>query len=487
MHAGLASLRGRRRKMAPRINQAMNSVSSAPASLGDGPVPSKDLGDVRSLPASARFQNPRILLAATLRWPLAARLAMALHKLACPIHVWCPAGHPLERMHIAERIHRSSALAPRRSLQTAIRAAAVDFIIPCDDDAAVLLHHLHAFSDKSGLASPAEAAARTLIERSLGTPASCSLATNRNDLMHLAGSAGLRVPLTRALDSPAALDDWAAQHRFPAVLKIDGSWGGLGVTVVHDIQQAQRALQAAMRPSVTRALTQLILRRDPSYLLRCLRGARPAVTIQKFITGRPANCAVACWQGEVLAGISVVAIQSQGPIGPATVVQVIKNEEMSETARRLVRVLGLSGLYGMDFVIEASTGAAYLIEVNPRATPISHLALGAGQDLPAALCAQLRGELPSAEAPVIRNDVIALFPGEWRRDPQSPYLYNAIHDVPWDNVELMRDCTEPLWETRGIAARIKARLVPRSAPALACVEVTVRPATHAPPPRHWAP
>jgi len=417
-----------------------------------------------------RGRYPRILVAATLRWPLAARMAIAFRKLGCPVQAWCPAGHPLEKTRAVERIHRASALAPQRSLLDAIRAAGPDFIVPCDDDAVLHLEALHGQGAHDRAVAPARGrrrapTVREQIEYSLGAPASCRMATSRGELMRLAAAEGVRAPATAWVLSPADLDDWGARHGFPAVLKVDRSWGGLGVTVVRDVESARVALRGATQPSLARALSHLVLRRDPSHLLRRFSGARPAVTIQAFIAGQPANRAVACWRGEVLAGISVMALQTQGPTGPATVVQVVAHEEMEEAARRLVRALGVSGFCSLDFVIESGTDAAHVIEVNPRATPISHLALGAGRDLPAALFARLRGEAAPAGTSEVRGDVIAMFPGEWRRNPQSAALRAAHHDVPWAEDELVRDCVALPWEERGVAARVRALLDPQRAAA----------------------
>ncbi|MGB5081500.1 MAG: ATP-grasp domain-containing protein, partial [Burkholderiales bacterium] len=156
--------------------------------------------------------------------------------------------------------------------------------------------------------------------------------------------------------------------------------------------------------------------------------------------------------------ISVEAIRTQHATGPATVVRVIENPEMSEAARRLVRRLGVSGLWGIDFILEKSTGAAYLIEMNPRATPICHLPLGAGRNLPAALYAQLAGSPPPALPATIEGDVIAMFPGEWSRNPASPYLRSGYHDMPWDEPGLIRDCIDRPWSERGLIARLWARM-----------------------------
>jgi len=404
---------------------------------------------------------PRILLAATVRWPLAARLAISFHGLGCSVQAWCPAGHPLEKTRAVERVHRYGVLMPQRSLRAAIVDATPDFIIPCDDDAAIHLQQLHDCSDDSDEA----ACVRTLIRRSLGTPSSCARATARGKLMDLALAERIRIPAAGRLSCAADLEDWGAENGFPAAIKVDRSWGGLGVTVVRSIEQARDALRNAGNPSLLRALSALIVRRDPSHLLARFRREPPSVTVQKFIVGTPANRAVACWEGEVLAGISVAALQTQSPTGPATVVQVIDNEEMTAAATKLVRTLGLTGLCGLDFIIDTDTNAAYLIELNPRATPICHLPLGAGRHLPRALYSRLVGKPAPSIAPTIGNSVIAMFPAEWRRDPLSPYLRSSFHDVPWTEIGLVRDCVDLPWEDRGIAARIKARLSPTRPPA----------------------
>ena len=106
----------------------------------------------------------------------------------------------------------------------------------------------------------------------------------------------------------------------------------------------------------------------------------------------------------------------------------------------MVRRLNLSGLHGFDFMLEAHTGNAHLIEINPRATQVGHLALGPGRDLPAALYAALCGEPVHAAPKVTENDVIALFPQEWLRAPESAFLRTAYHDVPWEERELLRAC-----------------------------------------------
>jgi hypothetical protein len=97
----------------------------------------------------------------------------------------------------------------------------------------------------------------------------------------------------------------------------------------------------------------------------------------------------------------------------------------------LARCLELSGLHGFDFMLENTTGRAYLLEMNPRATQVGHLTLGPGRDLPAALYASLTGQDIQPSPLVTEKDTIAIFPHEWIRCSASSFLQSAYHDVPW--------------------------------------------------------
>jgi len=400
---------------------------------------------------------PRILLIATLRWPVAARLALAFRGLGCHVESVCPIGHPVDRLRFSARSHRYSATRPLESLLMAIRCAVPDLIVPCDDAASLYMHQLYEQLRAGNEGGAADVV--LLIERSLGCPSACALASARGDMADLAAREGLRVPDTRIIASAAELNEWVAGHAFPVVLKVDNTWGGLGVRIVRNGDEAQRAFRILSEgPSLSKTLLRTALDRDPSLLPLWLKHVPRTVTVQDFLRGVPANRAVACWRGQVLAGISVEALNTGGPTGPATVIRVIDHAEMSDTAARLVKRLGLSGLWGFDFMLDTSAHAAWLIEVNPRATPICHLSLGKGSDLPAALCSQLTGghvELPRTS---IDGDVIALFPGEWRRNPTSQALHEAYHDVPWGEPGLVDDGMGMPWEERGLLARIRKQL-----------------------------
>jgi ATP-grasp domain len=161
----------------------------------------------------------------------------------------------------------------------------------------------------------------------------------------------------------------------------------------------------------------------------------PRVTTQRYVRGRPANRAVACWKGEVIAGLSVEALEWFEGIGPATVVRVIDHAEMAAAAARIVRALGLSGFVGFDFMLDESDHA-WLIEMNARTTQICHLAFGEQTDMIGALYARI-ANLPQRKFTSAPHDAIALFPQELWRNSASPYFVSAYHDVPWDEPHLV--------------------------------------------------
>src|SRR6202040_999068 len=165
------------------------------------------------------------------------------------------------------------------------------------------------------------------------------------------------------------------------VLKADGTYGGKGVKIVHTLEEAERAFRALQAPpTLARAAKRALVDLDRTLVWPSLLRRRALVNAQEFVTGREATSTVACWNGTVLAGLDFEVLKKRDSAGPATVVRLIENAEMSATVQKIVRRLKLSGLHGFDFMLETRTGEAYLIEINPRATQVGHLTLGLGRD-----------------------------------------------------------------------------------------------------------
>jgi predicted ATP-grasp superfamily ATP-dependent carboligase len=192
-------------------------------------------------------------------------------------------------------------------------------------------------------------------------------------------------------------------------------------------------------PALARAVKRAVVDHDLTLLPEQFARRHRGVTMQQAIVGRDANCAVACFQGEVLATVTMEVLRASRETGPATVMRKLQHQEIERNVRLIVRKLGLTGLYGFDFMLESSTGHAYLIEMNPRATQTCHLELGAGRSPVAALTAAASGSAERCQN-VTNLDTIALFPQEWQRNPESEFLETAYQDIPWQNPALVRHC-----------------------------------------------
>jgi hypothetical protein len=389
------------------------------------------------------LKHPKALLVTVHRWLSVARLAIELKHAGFAVDAICPTGHFLSLSQLADRIYPFKALSPQASIREAVELAQPDLLIPCDDLATNHLHSLHRNATAGTRSSDGSIA--HLIERSLGDPLSYAIASTRSNLIELASKEGIRVPNSSILGGLGQLRSWLTTNGLPAVLKSDGSSGGVGVKFVDSIEQAERAFARLHAPPIApRVIKRAIWDRDFNLLLPFALRQRAQVSIQSLVRGHDATMTVACWQGNLLASNCFDVLQVCEEKGPASVLRRIESPEMVMAAAKIAAVLRLSGLYGLDFVVEEQTGYPYLIEMNSRATQTCHLRLGVGHDLPSALWSAVSGEPPRETESVTERETIALFPHEWRRNPLSPHLAMAYHDVPWNEPVLIRECVRPL-------------------------------------------
>lgn len=384
--------------------------------------------------------KPTVLIFTTARWFPTARLALAFSNAGCTVDALCPSKHPLLTTKACRRIYRYSNFGSLTLLARAITAAEPRLIIPGDD---LATHRLHQLYRRESLHSGKESSISALIERSLGSHENFPILYQRASFMQLAAELGIRVPKTSAIANLDELRRCIAEVGLPLVIKADASSAGEGVKVARTPEEAQRAFRKLHAPPLlARAAKRALFDGDTNLLAPSLLRRRPLVSAQAFVDGREANSTVACWNGTVLASLDFEVVNKKSSTGHATVLRLIDHPEVIHTVQTIVRHLNLSGIHGFDFMLEANTDHAYLIEINPRSTQVGHLRLGPGRDLPAALVAALTGEAASSAPAFVENRTIALFPQEWARDPGSPFLQSAYHDVPWGEPELIRACVK---------------------------------------------
>lgn len=397
--------------------------------------------------------TPRALVLSSFGWPSIVRLSHALRQAGFNVGVVLPkerqrALHGSITQFGFRRLSASAALT-----EYALELWSPDLLVPCDEPA---LKNLLTLS-RRGARHPADGHRRS-VASFIGGPDVLAIAGQKSKLVALAAAEGLAVPITREIGSARDLQIALRSCAYPAVLKLDWTWGGNGVKVCPDADEAMRAYHRFTRPPWLSFLS----RADRSQSVE----PDATITLQHFIPGLPANRAVACHDGEVLAGVSVEVVQSTGQTGTATVVRIIDHPQMAETAAHLVRRLRLSGLHGFDFILENGTNRAVLLEINARATPICHFAFSPDTDMCGALFAKLAGKPRRDVASAVPPNLIAMFPQELWRDPVSPYLISAYHDVPWDEPEfVMNNLVPPQRRWARAVHELKRRLLSSQSPA----------------------
>jgi hypothetical protein len=399
--------------------------------------------------ATADASGRRAVLVAAHRWVHTARLALAARDAGFEVGLIGPTDHPLADLRWVRRVGHYSPLRPTRSIVHALNETSIDLLLPVDDLAVSGLFRAYA-DPRTGTD------AATTIRRSLGNPDTFPFRHDRAAVINRARNAGVVVAETWPTTSWALLAEAAEKAGFPAVLKADRSFGGQGVVLVNNLRDAGQAYSRLRRPpGLRRGLARLIADDDPNYLASTISRDRPSVSVQRFIAGSAANLVAAAWDGRVLGHVGVRVLRTAGTQGPATVVEPFEHPDMSYAAAVLARELGLSGLFGLDFILECDGRSAELIEFNPRATPTAHLQ---PRSLERPLLELLAGRLgvstPSSR-PHRVTGAIPLFPQECGYHPENSYPADHDQDIPWhapDVVNLCRD--EPLLRVRPLWARI---------------------------------
>jgi carbamoyl-phosphate synthase L subunit-like protein len=380
---------------------------------------------------------PPILIVTTCWWASLARFAQLLQEAGCAVSVLCPPGHSVRAAPVSA-VFDQSGLDPLPALARAIARSQPALVIPGDDRAVHNLHSLYLTGSQ---------AERELIARSLGNPENHRVSTSRPLFLAAAAESSVPTPQGIRLDSAADLRDWVARVDPPWVLKRDGAWGGSGVRIVETKRAAKAAFHELRRGTrLPVALKRLIVNSDSFPLGDWLLRQRPVVSAQRHVRGQPGNLAIVCRDGALLAALVVEAVTCCGPTGPAAIVRVVDRPELVAGAARLARRLGLSGFIGLDFMVDEA-GAAWVIEMNPRYTPLCNLRLADGRDVIGAFTRALTGRAAPPRQPAPAG-MIAHFPTAWQWSRTDARLALCYQDIPRDHPALLKAMLQPSWPER---------------------------------------
>jgi predicted ATP-grasp superfamily ATP-dependent carboligase len=367
-----------------------------------------------------------LLVATTTKWLAAARMPSALSRAGFEVALLAPRGSLAEKSGYLAKVgylaDKATPLDWVYAFAAMVKATSPSLVVPCDDTAVRLLHML-ALSPPQGIKPEIYGELCALVRESLGNPEHFHTSVDKTRLPAAAEALGVRIPPYAIAASVDEAQAFAAIRGYPVVLKRSHGAAGEWVAIVSDpIELAHTYARFAAATTID------------------IEGrGNASILVQAHVVGKVFSQAMTAWQGTVLAGFVREKLGAHPPLGPATVVRCVRMPEIRRFSDQLAIGLGISGFFCIEYIVDAGTGEAYLLEINRRATPATHLGGMIDIDLCAALHAAIHGQPPSGRRDLDPGEehMITQFPQEWLRDPQSRYLRDFRIDAPWDDPEVM--------------------------------------------------
>jgi len=369
---------------------------------------------------------PVLLVSTATRWMGTARIPSALAKAGFDVSLLTPRNSLAERSRFVSRVDYvpDSANVQQwvRAFAGAVSVSAPRIVLPCDDMAFRLLAMLVRTPPRD-FPSSLQLQLASLIRDSLGDPAYYDTSVDKTRLPPFAEALGVRVPPYSVISEPAAAAAFVAAHGYPVVLKRAHGFAGQGVAICANRDELTQALAAFSR----------------THQLDLGESGPARNLIQAHVPGRVQYYLATAWKGDLLAGwASEKVVANPEPTGPPTVSRHFRSPELRRIAASLVKGLGISGHFFVEFIVANGTGEPHMLEINRRITPGSHRGRARNVDQWAALCARLQGTAPTSRTELDEGEegLTVWFPEELLRDPRSRYLREHPVDVPWDEPEL---------------------------------------------------
>ena len=368
---------------------------------------------------------PVLLVATATKWASPAQLPRELARAGFDVLLLAPRGAPVARSrHVSAVTYLPDAATPMQfayMLAAFVIQRAPRLIVPCDD---VALQLLMTFveSPPAAVEEPLRARMVALIRQSLGDPRYYRASVDKTLLPAAAATLGVRVPAHAVIADVGAAREFARMHGYPVVLKRAFGTAGQAVIVVREEAQLAQSF------------------RTLSHARSAMLWSSVNLLVQAWVPGRGLLHAVAAWGGVARAGMTREVLMRYTETGPSTVVRCRYAPEASRFSALLASGFGINGFFGAEFIQHTDTGDVYLIEINRRVTNGVQLGGFVGVHLCAALASALEDRAYTKRTDIDPGEehLVAEFPQEWLRDPESTYLLNARVDVPWDDVDLLR-------------------------------------------------
>lgn len=365
----------------------------------------------------------RVVVFATANWLGSPRLPGGLKRAGFEVAVIAPTDNFLLLTCHADRrleIRTGDSIA---GIEALLVRLAEDWqaqsVVPADEGAVGLLYNFWARRLASA-SPPAESAYLQLLRRSLPPEQYLHTLRSKHETHLMARAAGLASPAQAVAETlPAALA-FAGAVGYPVVLKPERGAAGVGIAVCPDeISLAEQHAKLMAGQDIT-------------------PGTR--ILIEGYVSGPEVSHLFVAVEGRVLAGLTRLKHRAYpGPFSPSSVVEPIDLPAAAKATRRLAAACGYNGFGSVQFLLDRD-GRPQFIEFNTRPIPMMHLGEAlVGIDWCQSWFAAMQGKPQPVFRGIYPGRKIALFPQELLRDAHSPFLTtDAIHDVPWDDLELLQ-------------------------------------------------
>jgi biotin carboxylase len=325
--------------------------------------------------------------------------------------------------------NRSSILAKIFKIIQVLESLQPDLVIPADEETILLLHQalkLASFSKVYKLS-------QRVLENSLFNSQYLEKTVVKDAFINFAAKLGIRVPQNNVIHSREEALEIASKLTFPLVLKQAVGSSGRQVRIYDQMGDLATDLEKLFHLAFLRKGK----REVEAWLKNPLSKVDNFWSIQEYIQGDTAMFVFLAQKGKILGSLPLYKKQTfPDETSPSSVIQSFECPEMVAFAEKLVQKIEFNGFGSIDFIMDAKTERPYVIEFNPRPVPACHLGKQFNVDFCQLLADSLQGR-SLAPSKLIAPHTVALFPNEYCRDPESPYLKTAFHDVPWEDQGLM--------------------------------------------------
>ncbi|MEE4359558.1 MAG: ATP-grasp domain-containing protein [Desulfococcaceae bacterium] len=174
------------------------------------------------------------------------------------------------------------------------------------------------------------------------------------------------IPLADYFTDSSVLNSFS----FPVLLKPFIGEGGNGIKLIPSAKQFHRFFADKENPNLYKHFL-----------------------IQEYIKGWDTDLSVLCKNGKIRAcTVQVPLVKHGGDFSFGKIIRFIRHDEILDTGKKLLSLLGWNGIVHIDFLIEEKSGDVKILEMNPRFWGSLYGSVSAGVNFPYLACLAALGE-----------------------------------------------------------------------------------------------